>query len=319
MGGGSYSFEDRSIRATSMGYHSKSVHEVTSSNFKQIMNPSGVRFREARDSQEHPYSLPMIFGIDLTGSMYDVPEYLVRNGLPSIMEKLNQSGIKDPQILLVGVGDHECGDKAPLQVGQFESSDELMDKWLTNIWLEGGGGGNDGESYLLAWYFAGFHTKIDSLEKRNQKGVLITIGDEPNLRSIRGSDLKRIMGGGQYNDIYTSGELLKKAKEKYHVFHIHVTDTHRGHDPRAINQWKEVLGDNFIICNDHTTISKIIPDITAKIVKQSTVPQSTYDDDYNGKSDIDAVSDAVNDTVNDTVSDNGKPFTINTDDEEVIY
>ena len=56
-------------------------------------------------------------------------------------------------------------DSAPLQVGQFESSDELLDKWLTNIYFEAGGGGNGGESYALAWYFAALKTATDSMEK----------------------------------------------------------------------------------------------------------------------------------------------------------
>ena len=69
------------------------------------------------------------------------------------MDKIIQSGIKDPQVLFLAIGDHEC-DTSPLQVGQFESSDELLEHWLTHVWLEGGGGGNRGESYALAWHFA---------------------------------------------------------------------------------------------------------------------------------------------------------------------
>ena len=39
----------------------------------------------------------------------------------------------------VAVGDATC-DRAPLQVGQFESAAKEMDQWLTWSFLEGGGG-----------------------------------------------------------------------------------------------------------------------------------------------------------------------------------
>jgi hypothetical protein len=119
----------------------------------ESMDPKTIKLREARDSAEHPNVFPVILGLDLTGSMGSIPVYLIREGLPHIMGKLIQKGFNDASLLFVGVGDHE-NDDAPLQVGQFESGDDELDTWLTRTWVEGGGGGNAGESYLLAWYFA---------------------------------------------------------------------------------------------------------------------------------------------------------------------
>ncbi|KKM94051.1 hypothetical protein LCGC14_1202110, partial [marine sediment metagenome] len=153
MGGGSYSVDDRMTRSISAGYHTKSRQEIfTQATINSAMNPHGITVRESRDSDEHPDSLAIVLALDVTGSMGSVPHYLVKDGLPHIVDGIIKSGIPDPQILFLGIGDHEC-DRSPLQVGQFESSDELLDKWLTDVWLEGGGGGNDGESYMLAWYF----------------------------------------------------------------------------------------------------------------------------------------------------------------------
>ena len=167
MGGGTYSSTTRHERAVTSGYYSKPKEEI----FKQreinnAMNPYGISIRESRDSVEHPNSLAIILALDVTGSMGSIPHHLVKDGLPDIMQGIIDKGLKDPQLLFLAIGDHECGDKAPLQVGQFESSDELLDKWLTDVFLEGGGGSNEGESYLLAWYFASLHTSIDCLEKR---------------------------------------------------------------------------------------------------------------------------------------------------------
>ena len=59
------------------------------------------------------------------------------------MKVLTDCKVPDPQILFVAVGD-ATSDRAPLQVGQFESTAELMDQWLTWSFLEGGGGGSSG-------------------------------------------------------------------------------------------------------------------------------------------------------------------------------
>jgi len=75
------------------------------------------------------------------------------------------------------VGD-ATNDRAPLQVGQFESTAELMDQWLTWSFLEGGGGGSFEESYELALYFLAQHTEMDCWVKRRKKGYVFMTGDE---------------------------------------------------------------------------------------------------------------------------------------------
>ena len=269
MGSGYYSYESRSLRATLEGYDTKSADQIFSKRFDSEMNPKGVILRESRDSNDHPNSIPIIIALDVTGSMRDVPHYLIKSGLPLIMTKIIKSGILDPQILFLAVGDHECGDKAPLQVGQFESSDELLDKWLEKVYLEGGGGGNEGESYGLAHYFAGFHTKTDSFEKRNQKGFLFTIGDEPNLKNYSSTDLKRIMGDGQYGN-YSDSQLIEKAKETYHVYHLHVTETGAGSIPSTIKKWRNLLEENVIIVESKSDVADKIADIVTRFKFNST-------------------------------------------------
>jgi hypothetical protein len=228
------------------------------------MSPQNIVLRESRDSKEHPESLALILALDLTGSMGDIPLHIVRDGLPAIMGKIMQKGITDPQLLFVGVGDHEC-DRAPLQVGQFETSDELLDQWLTKIWLEGGGGGNAGESYLLAWYFAGHKTAIDCFEKRKQKGFLFTIGDEPTLSEVPKSAIEALMGKGQHDD-YTASSLLSKAKETYNVYHIHVKQGSAGGRQDVMDGWKQLMGENLIIVDDYKTIPTVIVDKIISVV-----------------------------------------------------
>jgi len=275
MGHSSYSSAERGIRSENLGYATKSTYEI----FKQrsinnAMNPHGIVLRESRDSFEHPNVVSIIMNLDVTGSMGTVPHYLVKEGLPHMMQTLIDSGIADPQVLFTGIGDHECDD-SPLQVGQFESGDELLDKWLTDVYLEGGGGANEGESYLLAWYFAGYHTAIDSFDKRGKKGFLFTIGDEPTLKRLSKGQVGNIMGPGQYAD-FTAAELLDKASERYHCYHLHIKQTSAGGRQATMDNWKQMMGDHLIIVDRKEDVASIIAEI---VIKHTITPASNVQAD----------------------------------------
>lgn len=233
------------------------------------MNPNGVLLRESRDSDEHPNSFPIIIALDVTGSMLDVPHRLVTTGLPKIMSAIIQSaGFSDAQVLFMAFGDHEM-DRAPLQIGQFETNDEALDKWLTSVYMEGGGGSNPGESYHLPWFFASRYTEIDSFAKRGHKGILITIGDEPVLPTLPASDQKAIMGDGQYED-ETATSLLNAARKKYDVYHIHTTETNVGRRSATVAGWKHVIGQDLVVVENTDGIVKGIIDIVTKHVQLLT-------------------------------------------------
>jgi hypothetical protein len=255
MGGGTYSSVDRNIRASAMGYHTKSRHEIfESGSLDEEMNPKDVMLREARDSEEHPESLAIIVALDETGSMGTIPHELVKDGLPSMINNIFKGGIEHPQVMFMGVGDHKV-DSAPLQIGQFESSDELLDKWLTKIYLEGNGGGNGGESYHLPWYFAAFRTEIDCLEKRGQKGFLFTIGDEPIHDGITANSLKSILGKGEYKD-FSAAALFEEASKKYHVYHIHIKESYS--NSGLEEGWRNLIGENFLVAKTKKDVPKLI-------------------------------------------------------------
>lgn len=278
MGGGFYSSSDRHIRVSAEGLYNKSADEIfTNNRMISKMDPKGVTMRESRDSKEHPESIAIILALDVTGSMGRIPEDLMRKGLPTLMQTILNEGIKDPQLLFLAIGDHECDD-SPLQVGQFESSDELMDYWLKNVYIEGGGGGNSGESYSLAHYFAGYHTSIDCWEKRNQKGFLFTIGDEPTLKTYPKENIESIMGSeGMQVKSFSAVELLEKARETYNVYHLHLREGSNGKNEHVIEGWKQLIGDDLIVVNDKYSISKIIAD---KIVNELKNNQEVKSDKF---------------------------------------
>lgn len=262
MGYSSYDFQSRSKSTQNYAHRSTSdiFTQTRESSIHESMNPYGIKFREARDSELHPNSVPIIMGLDVTGSMGRIPERLIREDLPTLISKIMEKGIPDPQLLFIALGD-QYSDKAPVQVGQFESGDKEMDMWLTRTWLEGNGGGDSHESYLFAWYIAAMHTITDSMEKRNKKGFLFTIGDEKCHPVLEASSIRKFIGVPEAKS-YTRQELLELAKESYHVYHLNLIKGSYGTWPEE--QWREILGNNLISVNDITEIPSIISDIISK-------------------------------------------------------
>lgn len=212
-----------------------------------------------RDSQEHPHSTPIIIALDVTGSMMNTPYEMIKNHLPKIMDSVMQMGVRDPQLLFMAVGDHEY-DRYPIQVGQFESDTEKILNSLESLVIEGGGGGNAGESYLLAHIVAGYHTETDSWFKRHTKGFLFTIGDD--LQGIPGNSLTEILGYQKGAGSISANEAILKAQEQYHVFHIHITNASYG--TRVAKSWKNLLGQNVLMCKSDE-VDKVI----AKAIKDN--------------------------------------------------
>lgn len=263
MGGGFYSYSSASDRSYKLRSSNVSREEIFHNrSIDKDMVIKG-KIRESCDGEDHPNSFPIIIALDETGSMGLVPENLIKEGFPEIMRKIMDNGIADPQVCFVGIGDDDSDDY-PIQVGQFESSDELTEKWLKAIYLEGRGGGNNKEDYTMAYYFAARHTKIDSFLKRNKKGVLITIGDDACNKVLTKKTLDEQFGNAE-GDVTTSS-ILEEAKQQWDVYHINLMD-YQGITPRVKDSWEKLLGDHVI--NTENGSGKDIPDIIAGIVLRS--------------------------------------------------
>lgn len=241
-----------------MGYgsYSHAAHEAmlkdrqdlpTQTLFKQtnchaLMNPKGVRARESRDSADHPATLPIVFALDVTGSMGEIPELLARRELPNFMKVLTDCGVADPQILFMAVGDANS-DNAPLQVGQFESTAELMDQWLTFSFIEGGGGGQNKESYELALYFIAEHTDTDAWVKRKKRGYVIMTGDELPYPSVSRHQVEALIGDALDEDVPAEA-VVATLQETFEPFFL-IPDLDRRE--RCERRWRDLLGDR-VIC-----------------------------------------------------------------------
>jgi len=246
-------------------YSTKTRSQVFSSrSIDKDMSPTGVQFRESRDSAAHPESLAIGVFLDETGSMGAIPEMLVRHKLGNLMNTLLAHGVPDAHVLFGGIGDHYA-DHSPLQVGQFEAGTDELNKWLTKIYLEGGGGGQSMESYALAWLFFARHTSIDCFEKRDQKGFLFTIGDEGVHKMLEKDFLTNLLGYPFHEDI-PAEQLLAEAQRMYHVFHLHVTETGTGSSRGIIDGWRKLLQERLILVEDYNNIAEIIASTVAVVM-----------------------------------------------------
>lgn len=236
MGQGSYTASDWNRLRSSFGTEKK-AEQIFKGSSTQNASLKNV-FREARDNPDSPQSTPVIIGFDVTTSMGFLAEELALRALNrAVMYLYEHKPISCPQVLCCAIGDSKT-DKVPFQVTQFESDIRII-KQLTALYLEGGGGGNGGESYHLAWYFAAHRTRTDCWEKRRQKGILITIGDDRCHRLLTRNEIARVFGDTAEYDLSDS-ELLAAAEEKYHVFHISIDKGMPG-DDRISADWNALM------------------------------------------------------------------------------
>lgn len=224
------------------------------------------KVRECCDSAEHPNTIPVILGIDVTGSMGDTA-VKVAQSLGVIMKEI-LAETKDVEFSIMAIGDIEC-DREPIQMSQFESDIRIAEA-LDNIYFEGRGGGNGYETYTLAWYTGLKHAKLDCW-KRGKKGIIITLGDEPlnPYIALRGeyTGLKECLGDKEQSKINTK-QLYEDAATKYDIYHISVTDS-GNYDYRKVridNSFNEVLPEG------HYKVACIneLPGVISSIVNEAS-------------------------------------------------
>lgn len=226
MGRGSYNASDWNKLKNSRNIDSaKNEKEIFKSRkCDQRFDPRYIQKREARDSEDHPESLPIIIGLDVTASMGYLAEQVAKEALNETMMKLySTNAVKDPALMFAAYGDAD--DESPLQVTQFESDIRIAEQ-LLDLWLENGGRGWVVPSML--WYFAAYHTSLDNYEKRKKKGFIFTIGDDADCRNDSEYEAlkyhyQRVLGEKVEMKV---SDMLKAAEEKFEVFHLFLSDTY---------------------------------------------------------------------------------------------
>lgn len=229
------------------------------------LNTKNERIRECLDSPEHPNTIPVFVGFDETGSMADAPRIIV-DKLAGLKGLTLRAGLPDVQLCFGAYGDAENREVAPCQVGQFESGLE-MEEWLNNLFLEGNGGGNGGETATLLLWWLGTHSRLDSLDKRGKKGYLFLTGDEIALTVSR--ENVEHYTGEKVEAPLTPEEAVRAALTHYEVFFFLVNNgSAKGQG--SYNFWTKLLGqDNVMVLEDLDHIAEIISGMLA--VREATV------------------------------------------------
>ena len=226
-------------------------------------NPAKIKLpREACDSAESPNSRGIIFAEDVTGSMGRFLLSLMQEEFPRLIQQMYDSVSFNPHIMFMGVGDVAAGDRAPLQVTQFETDLRMLEQ-LEKIWLEKGGGGNSYESYILPWYFAAKHCKMDCWEKRKEKGFLFTFGDEEPTPRLTKREINDVFGDNDSlnQTVITARECLELASEKFHCYHVILHGSNYG--SLVVKEWRALMNSHVLDLSNH----KYLPELVSTIMK----------------------------------------------------
>lgn len=221
------------------------------------LNPFNV-IRECCDSVEHPNTIPVILGLDVTGSMGGAAVEVAKK-LNVVMTNLYEK-VADVEFMIMGIGDLAY-DYAPIQASQFESDIRIAEQ-LDKIYFEGGGGGNSYESYTAAWYFGLRHTKLDCWN-RGRKGIIITMGDEPLNPYLPKRQLSDATGDNLQGDVETK-ELYEEAIRKFDIYHLAVNDSqtsYRYHESGIKESFGKFLDENHLRVVSMDNIANAIVDI----------------------------------------------------------
>jgi hypothetical protein len=264
MGYGAYSLEAH--EAITQARASKPREAVFQRNdCDPAMNPRGVRWRESRDSTAHPESVGIVFALDVSGSMEDIPHGLATRTLPRFMESVLPI-LPDAQVLVMAFG-NAYADRSPLQVGQFESEAPLIDRWLAATHLEGGGGGL-GESYDLAMTFASRHTAMDCLKKRGRKGYFFMTGDEVPFTHFSAAQGRALLDDGSEADVPID-EVCKELLRSFHAFFL-IPDPARAARESCEAVWRKLLAERCVVLatpDDTAVAAAILIGITERVLR----------------------------------------------------
>jgi len=237
-------------------FHDRKIHESLD---PKRLNTLGKQIRECFDSIEHPLTVPVVFGFDQTGSMGNGPR-IIQEKLSTLKGLTLRAGMPDVQLCFGAYGDAQNHEIAPCQVGQFESGLEMED-WLNNLFLEGNGGGNGGETAGLFLYFLANYTDLDSVNKRGKKGYVFLTGDEIALPVTR-AELKTYIDEDSETD-YTIQQVIEMVTKKFEVFFF-LVENGAARAQGSLKFWSDLLGnDHVIVVEDLNNISELAATLLA--------------------------------------------------------
>lgn len=270
MGSGTVSHISMRTYASSLGRsYDSSTGRVTGQEFvartiEPSLDPRNFKVRECVNSEEHPNTIPIILGLDVTGSMGEACSETAA-ALGTIIMNLYKK-FNDIEFCIMGIGDLAY-DRAPVQMSQFESDIRIAES-LDKIYMERGGGGNGFESYTAAWYMGLKRTKLDCFDKQQRKGIIITMGDEPLNPYLPHKYLNQAINATEEKSVETP-VLYNEASKKFDIFHIAVdspNDCYKYYKKDVDNSFGQLLGSRYKIASINN-LAQVIEDCITESIK----------------------------------------------------
>lgn len=148
---------------------------------------------------------------DVTGSMGQWPAVMFGK-LPYLMHELKQYLGEQARLLIAAVGDATC-DKYPLQIQEPKETFDEAKTALTALVVEGGGGGQNTESYELAAGYFLYGVDV----ARSVKPIMVFIGDENPYSNFNAAQLRPF---GIESENMSTPALFKALNEVFDVYLI---------------------------------------------------------------------------------------------------
>ena len=287
MGYSRWTDADYQVYASVSNYRSaKTVQEV----FTNTSGPpdnfvvGNITLRESRNSEQNPNSTPIIFGLDVTGSMGVYAAKIAQEHLPNLMSHIiNNNSVPDPHILIMGIGDPRAYDSYPAQASQFETDLRIIEQ-TRELFIEGRGGGNEHEGYDQAWYFAKYCTATDA-KAEGRKGIIFTFGDECIAPDpLTEQQWRKVFGNKEYPHFTSMKELYSAVAADWEIFHVIIEEGSYYQASRrntVKSRWEQVLPKSRILyCQNSGDITKICQTALEilKLDADAPIPQSVYQD-----------------------------------------
>lgn len=179
---------------------------------------------------------PIVFALDITGSMGDWPK-IIYDKMPMFYGQIMMKGyLTDPSISMCGIGDATTKDSC-LQVLDFCQGKQI-DEQLAKLFIYASGGGNEHESYEVAGYF---YDRCVDLPEAELPFMFIT-GDEMYFEKLYMSTIQNVIGRESVQNNLNSIEIWQSIRAKYNTFFLHKQYADKKKDVQIKEQWVKTLG-----------------------------------------------------------------------------
>lgn len=233
---------------------------------------------------------PIIVGIDCTGSMADWPAEIF-DRLPLFCQTLAKYR-PDVEISFSVIGD-AYSDRFPLQTADFGKGPAL-DEYLNAFYPEGGGGGQNRETYELWAYYMLKHAETPNAVSP----FMIIMGDEAYYDTVSHDQVKHYTGEDVKEDV-DSRSVWNLLKQRYNIFLLHKPYTAGTDDSDILACWYDVLGRERVVTlpNKERAV-----DVAMGLISRNWGHLDDFKTNMSARQDTSTVNDVV-DIVNKSVKD----------------